>query len=76
MRQISVTFASAPCLIQPILYGDGCYSVFNPSLVTMFLDNVLTTAAINNNITYLSVDSTSGAKYVVALRLICLFWRQ
>jgi len=38
MRQISVTLASAPCLIQPILYGDGCLSVFNPSFATMFFE--------------------------------------
>jgi len=77
MRQISVTFASAPCLIQPILYGDGCFSVFNPSLVTMFLDTMfsLLPLSIITSHTFL-VYNTPGSKYVVLLRLLYLFWRQ
>jgi hypothetical protein len=40
MHQISVSFASTPYLIQPILYGDGCFLVFKPSFVTMFVDTM------------------------------------
>jgi len=40
MWQISVTFVSAPYLIQPILYDDGCFSIFNPSFITMFFDTI------------------------------------
>jgi hypothetical protein len=38
MRQIFVTLASAPCLIQLILYGDGRLYVVNPSFATMFFE--------------------------------------
>jgi hypothetical protein len=37
----------APCLIQLILYDDGCFSVFNPRLVTMFLDTMFSLLSLS-----------------------------
>lgn len=72
-----VAYVSTPYLIQPILYGDGCFTIFRPHFSTISLDMIFSPIAIlNDDITQPLVYRASSAKDVVSLLVLFLSRRQ